>query len=68
MNGTAVLARKPGQVEVPTWSRADVSAHRFWMWGTNVMFDIRIFNLNVGSYLRMTPEKALAKAEKGLIS
>ena len=28
------------------------------------MFDINIFNLNVGSYLRMTPEKALAKAEK----
>ena len=28
------------------------------------MFGIRIFNLNAGSYLRMTPEKALAKAEK----
>ena len=28
------------------------------------MFDIRIVNLNTGSYLRMTPEKALAKAEK----
>ena len=28
------------------------------------MFDIRIVNLDVGSYLRMTPEKALAKAEK----
>ena len=28
------------------------------------MFDIRIFNLFAGSYLRMTPEKALAKAEK----
>ena len=28
------------------------------------MFDIRIFNLDAGSYLRMTPEKALAKAEK----
>ena len=28
------------------------------------MFNIRIFNLNAGSYLRMTPEKALAKAEK----
>ena len=28
------------------------------------MFDIRIVNLVVGSYLRMTPEKALAKAEK----
>ena len=28
------------------------------------MFDIRIVNLDTGSYLRMTPEKALAKAEK----
>ena len=28
------------------------------------MFDIRIVNLDVGSYLRMTLEKALAKAEK----
>ena len=28
------------------------------------MFDIRIVNLNAGSYLSMTPEKAHAKAEK----
>ena len=28
------------------------------------MFNIRIVNLDAGSYLRMTPEKALAKAEK----
>ena len=28
------------------------------------MFDIRIANLDTGSYLRMTPEKYLAKAEK----
>ena len=28
------------------------------------MFDIRIVNLNTGSYLRMTPEKDLAKVEK----
>ena len=28
------------------------------------MFDIRIFNLGGGSYLRMTSEKALEKAEK----
>ena len=28
------------------------------------MFDIRIINLNAGSYLRMKPEKALAKSEK----
>ena len=28
------------------------------------MSDIRIVNLDADSYLRMTPEKALAKAEK----
>ena len=28
------------------------------------MFDIRIVNLNAGSYLRMTSEKVLSKAEK----
>ena len=28
------------------------------------MFDIRIVNFNAGSYLRMTPEKAIVKAEK----
>ena len=28
------------------------------------MFDIRIVNLYAGTYLRMTSEKALAKAEK----
>ena len=28
------------------------------------MFDIRIFNLDPGSYLRMKPGKAIAKAEK----
>ena len=52
------------QVEVPAESRADVSTHGFWKRGTTSMFDIRIVNLNTGSYLRMTPENALAKAEK----
>ena len=28
------------------------------------MFDIRIVNLDTGSYLRMTPGKALAKSKK----
>ena len=45
-------------------SRADVSAHGFWTRRTTAMFDIRIVNLDAGSYLLMTPEKALAKAEK----
>ena len=50
-------------MEVPAESRSDVSAHGFWKQGTTMMFDILIVNLDAGSYLRMTPEKALAKAE-----
>ena len=45
-------------------SRADQSTNGLWKRGKTAMFDIIIFNLNAGSYLRMTPEKALAKAEK----
>ena len=44
--------------------REDVSAHGFWKRGTTAIFDIRIFNLDAGSYLRMTPGKDLANAEK----
>ena len=64
VNGAARLIGKPGQVVVPAESRADVSDHGFWKRGTAAMFDIRIFNLDAGSYLRMGPEKALAKADK----
>ena len=64
VNGAARLAGQPGQVVVHAESRADVSAHGFWKRGTTAMFDIRIVNLDAGSYLRMTPEKAPAKAEK----
>ena len=64
VNGAAILVGQPGQVVVPAESRADVSAHCFWKRGTTVMFNIRIVNLNAGSYLRMTPEKAIAKSEK----
>ena len=39
-------------------------AHGFWKRGTTAMFNIRIVNLDAGSYLSITPEKALAKAEK----
>ena len=63
-NGSARLEVQPGQLVVPAESRADVSAHSFWKRGTTVMFDIRIVNLDAGSYLCMTPEKALAKAER----
>ena len=55
VNGAARLAGQPGQVVVPAESRADISAHGFWKRGTTTMFDIIIFNLDVGSYLRMTP-------------
>ena len=58
------LAGHPRQVVVPAESRADVSAHGLWKRGTIAMFDIRIVNLDAGSYLRMTPENPLAKAEK----
>ena len=64
VNGAARLSGQPGQVVVPAESRADIRAHVFWKQGTTTMFDIRIVNLNAGSYLRMTPVKALAKAEK----
>ena len=61
VNRAAVLARSLGQVAVPAESRADVSAHRFWKWGTTAVFDIRIANLDTVSYLHMTPEKSLYK-------
>ena len=64
VNRADILAGRRGQVEVPAESRADVSANIFWKEGTTAMFGIRIFNLDAGSYLRMTPEKALSMAEK----
>ena len=64
VNGASRLVGQPGQVLVPAESRADLSAHGFWKQGTTAMFNIRIVNLDAGSYLRMTPEKALTKAEK----
>ena len=64
VNGVARLEGRQGQVEVHAESRAYVSAHGFWKRGTTTMFDIRIVNFDAGPYLRMTPEKYLAKAEK----
>ena len=53
--GTDRLVGQTLQVVLPAESRADVSAHGFWKRGTTVMFNIRIVNLDAGSYLRMTP-------------
>ena len=64
VNREARLVGQPEQVVVPAYSRSDVIAHGFWKRGTTVIFDIRIVNLDAGYYLCMTPEKALANAEK----
>ena len=64
VNGADKLLGRLGQVQVFAESREDVSAHGFWKRGTTMMFDIIIVNLDAGSYLRMTPKKDLAKAEK----
>ena len=61
--GGGRLVGQPGQVVVPAESRSDVSAHGFWKRGITTMFDIPTVNLDAGSYLRMTPEKALARVE-----
>ena len=45
-------------------SRGDVSIHGFWKWGTTALFDVRIFNLDAGSYLRQTSAKSLAMVER----
>ena len=45
-------------------TRDDVGGHRFWRRGTAALFDVRIFNLDAGSYLLMRSEKDIAKAEK----
>ena len=48
---------------VPEDSRASISAHGFWNWGNAAMFDIRIVNLDAGSYLRMIPKKDIANSD-----
>ena len=48
---------------MPDDPRVDVSVHGFGKWVTSALFDIGIFNLDAGSYLRQTSEKALETAE-----
>ena len=57
------MTRRLVQVVVPVKFKADISAHGFWKLGTTVMFNITILNLDAGSYLRMTNENDLAKAD-----
>ena len=64
VNRATRLIGQPVRVVLPAESRADVSAQGFWKRGTTSMFDIIIFNLYAGSYLRMTPEEDLAKVDK----
>ena len=59
-----ILVGQPVQVVVPTEPRGDVIPHGFWKQGTTTVFNILIVNFDAGSYLRMTPEKALSKVEK----
>ena len=49
---------------MPDESQVDLFVHGVWKWGASALFDIQISNLDVGSYLRQTSEKALATAEK----
>ena len=49
---------------MPDESRAYISVHGFWKWGTTALFDIQIVNLYAESYLRQTSTKALATAKK----
>ena len=45
-------------------TRDNVGSHGFWRQVTTAIFYIRIVNLYAGSYLRMMPEKSLAKADE----
>ena len=68
-NGDGVSRETGGQGAIwkataPDESRVDVSVHGFWKWGTSALFDMRIFNLDAGSYLCQMSVKNLTKAEK----
>ena len=49
---------------VLAYSRDDVSTNGFWKRVTTMMFDVQIIDINAGSYLCITPKKALGKVKK----
>ena len=49
---------------MPDESRAGVSVHGIWKWGTTALFEKIIVDLYAGSYLCQTFAKALTTAEK----
>ena len=53
-----------GQATMPDESQEDVSVHGLCKWGTSVLFDMLIINLDAGSYMRQTSEKDLETAHK----
>ena len=63
-NGEDELVRMPRHVAVHEELMADVSSNVLWKRGTTALFDIIIFNLDVGSYLRKTSKKSFLKEEK----
>ena len=52
------------QATMPDELRVDLSVRGFWKWGTSALFDIKIDNLDAGSYLCQTSVKALSMSEK----
>ena len=63
-NRVSDLTRMPEKVALPAELKDDVIAHGLWKRGTTAMFGIMIVNLDEGSYLCMTPEKAPSNVRK----
>ena len=53
-----------GQATMPDELQMDVSIHGFWKCVNTALFDMIIVNLDTGSYLCQTHEKAMAMSEK----
>ena len=50
---------------VPDESWVYVSVHGLWKWSISALFEMRIFNLYAGSYIRQMSAKALTMAKNG---